>query len=114
MKLKFYTLAVMLFTVLVSAELEAGGWNGAANVKKIYPHSINNTDGTVYYAFDVMKNPDTCEKSSLMALKKSNNLSSEIYSLILTAFTTKTKVNIYVGGCDAGGYPVLLHAYIDG
>lgn len=107
--IKKIVLCLCVLFVFTSSPVLAGEWSGATGVIRIYPHSTNNTNGTVYYSFDVMKNPSGCQNGTLIALKKSNNLSSEIYSLLLMAFTTKLKVNYYVDGCDATGYAELLH-----
>ena len=100
---------ILFISLLLPLTAISGEWSGLTNIKKIYPHSTNNTDGTIYLGFDVMKNASSCTHSSLLALKKSNNLSSEIYSLILTAYAKGSRVNYYTQGCDSHGYPELLH-----
>jgi hypothetical protein len=101
---------LIVLMMIFSASTYAGQWSASTFVKKIYPHATNNTDGTIYLTFDVMLNPDNCTRDSLLALKKSNKLSSEIYSLFLAAANSGKKVSYWVGGCDDAGYPVLHHA----
>lgn len=102
-------LMIVLMAVISTGSL-AGEWSSKTLVKKIYPHSTANVDGTVYLSFDVMLNPDNCTRDTLLALKKSNKLSSEIYSLLLSAANTGKQITYWVGGCDVAGYPILHHA----
>ncbi|WP_325892444.1 hypothetical protein [Grimontia sp. NTOU-MAR1] len=111
LKLKKVTILrhLLILLPLTSAASYSQEWSGGTNLKTIYPHSHNNGVGTVYYSFEKMINPSNCTHGWLIALRKDNKLSSEIYSLLLTAFTTDTKVNYYVGGCDDAGFPVMHH-----
>lgn len=107
---------LLIFTLLIaiiSFPAFAGQWSEATSINKIYPQSINNTDGTIYFTFEIMLNPSSCSRSSLIALKKNNKVSAEIYSLLLTAFTTNSKITYYVDGCDEKSYPVMVHAMIN-
>ncbi|WP_125562699.1 hypothetical protein [Pseudoalteromonas rubra] len=110
--MKIKALAIVLTLGICSFFSHAGSWSGTTYVKEIYAHSTNNADGTIYFKFGLMKNPYNCEQSDLIALKKSNKVFSELYSLILAAFATEQKVNYYVNGCDQHGYPELIHANV--
>jgi len=99
----------MLIFLIVSPLVMAWEWSGRTSISLIYPHSTNNSDGTIYLTFKKMINPSNCRSSAHIALKKSNKLDQEIYSLLLAARAMKSEVNYYAGGCDSHGYPVLLH-----
>ncbi|ACR11851.1 hypothetical protein TERTU_4443 [Teredinibacter turnerae T7901] len=111
MKIKCLMVSII---VLIASEANAGVWSGDTEIRQIYPHSKNNTDGSIYYRFNELVDSSNCANKSLIALKKSNNLSSEIYALMLMAFASNKKVRYYVEGCDAHGYPELHHAYVNG
>ena len=111
---KLKKIYLFLILMILSFSLYAGGWSGFTKVSSIYPHSTNNIDGTMYFTFGTMINPGGCANSSLIALKKSNNLSSEMYSLILLAFTSGKQVNYYASGCGTSGYPEMLHVRVVG
>ncbi|QPB82198.1 hypothetical protein CWC22_003900 [Pseudoalteromonas rubra] len=110
--MKIKALVISSTLAICSFVTHAGSWSGTTYVKEIYAHSTNNVDGTIYFKFASMKNPYNCEQSDLIALKKSNKVFSELYSLILAAFATDQKVNYYVNGCDQHGYPELIHANV--
>lgn len=98
--MKILKIILLLLTFL---SLDAfAQWSGKSDIKRIYLHSTNNVEGTTYLAFSTMINPFNC-------IKKSNKLSSEIYALILSASTVGKQVAYYTSGCDANGYPELLH-----
>jgi len=93
---------------LVFSSFAYGDWSGPVSITQIYPHSTNN-DGTIYLKFTKMINPSDCSRPSLIALTSDNKLFSEIYSLLMMAYTTDTKVTYYVEGCDNSSWPKLLH-----
>lgn len=99
---------IVLFVTLFATSSFAG-WSGATAITLVYPHSTNNTDGTIYVRFEKMINPADCTYDTLIALKKSNNLSSEIYSMILSASYAGKPLSYYVVECDDHGYPVMEH-----
>lgn len=111
MKMKCLVVSII---ALIALESNAGVWSGDTEIRQIYPHSKNNSDGAIYFRFNELVDSSDCSNKSLIALKKNNNLSSEIYALMLMAFTANKKVRYYVEGCDAHGYPELLHAYVNG
>lgn len=102
----------LIILITLSPFAYSSQWSGSTEVKVIYPHSTNNGVGTIYFVFEKMINPSECQKDSLIALRKDNKLSSEIYSLILAAFTSNANINYYVVSCDDAGYPILHHARI--
>ncbi|WP_156804559.1 hypothetical protein [Gallaecimonas xiamenensis] len=104
--------SVLLFSAIASIPCFAGQWSEATPVTKIFPHSTLNEKGTVYFSFAQVINPGSCNQSGQVALLKSNQLESEIYSLLLSAFMADKKVTYYAEGCDALGYPVMLHAAV--
>jgi hypothetical protein len=99
--------------LLLSVPAFAQQWSGNTSIEQIYPHSTNNTDGTIYFMFEKMINPGGCSKSNLIALKRSNKLSSEIYAIMLSSAVSGKKVSYYIVGCDAHGYPELRHALVN-
>lgn len=111
--IKTITQLSIIVSLLFSTSALSQTWSGSTEVKKIYPHSHNNGVGTIYYSFERMINPSNCKEGWLIALRKDNKLSSEIYSLLLTAFSTDAKINYYVGGCDDAGFPILHHVQLD-
>lgn len=56
-------------------------WGGDTEMRQIYQHSKNNTDGSIYYRFNELVDSSDCANKSLIALKKSNKLSSGIYAV---------------------------------
>jgi hypothetical protein len=102
----------VLGLLLISAPAFAQ-WSGNTSIKQIYPHSENNKDGTIYLMFEKMINPGGCSKPNLIALKRSNQLSSEIYAMMLSAAVSGRQVSYYIVGCDAHGYPELRHALVN-
>ncbi|WP_299020020.1 hypothetical protein [uncultured Photobacterium sp.] len=110
--MKIVKVISVLFLIMTSSSISAAIWSGGTEVLEIYPHTNNNVDGTIYFRFGKMVNPSNCQRSDMIALKKSNKVSSELYSLILTAFTTGKRVNYYVETCDQHGYPELIHAKV--
>ena len=110
MKKGLFLTPIFLVFLLFPPFTYAGQWSGSVNITKIYPNSNDNGDGTIYFEFSVMNNPDgECESPNYIALLKSNKLESEIYSLALSAYMANKQVTYYVNGCDALGHPVLLH-----
>lgn len=106
--MRFLALCVLLLSAPAFAQ-----WSGNTSIKQIYPHSANNTDGTIYFIFEKMINPGGCNKSGLVALKRNNQLSSEIYAMMLSAAVSGREVSYYIIGCDAHGYPELRHAMVN-
>jgi len=100
---------LVLMMMLASAPIYAGEWSSYTNVSQFYPHSTTNEKGTIYLKFDEMINPGNCSKAGFIALKKSNSLSREILATLLTSITLGKQVGYYVHGCDAHGFPELLH-----
>ena len=91
---------LLLFIVLVGP-VKAGEWNNWGKVEEVYTYPARNG---VYFKLDNHVNPDTCSSSTYLMLSKDNLLFGETYSLLLSAFSAKKSVRIFVAGCD-GNYP---------
>ncbi len=56
-------------------------------------------------------NPDSCTKASFKLDPSIGEQYKEIYSLILSAYTTGKPVTIFTSGCDSNGYNKLSMIY---
>jgi len=58
---------------------------------------------SVLLNFDSPGNPDGCSQPNVI-LEPSHVRFDEMYAILLTAYTTGRKVNIFVSGCDSVGF----------
>lgn len=110
--MRLVNLFSLLFLISINAAI-AADWSDSAYVERIYIHSTQNENGTVYYKFSDMINPEGCDNAGYIAVLKTNSLFSEIYSLTLTAQATNQQVIYYAKGCVDSGHPELLHIRMD-
>lgn len=104
--LKKRLLLVVVCLMLSAGSVFAGAWSEPSQVNMVYPSS----NGSVYFKFGEMINPDSCTNGTYIRLNPTNTSKKEIYSLLLTAYMNGSKVKYYAGDCN--GYPVLYHAYV--
>lgn len=105
--MKKIILLVVACLILSAGSVFAGAWSGANQVTMVYV----NSNGTVYFQFGEMINPDSCASVSYIRLEPTHANRKEIYSLLLTAYMNGSNVRYFVSGCN--GYPVLDHAYLN-
>ena len=90
----------------------SAAWSVASPIEIIYAHSDTGGHGLVK-----IRNGSgipSCGSNAWLVVSKQNNpMFSEIWSLLLTAYATKTPVILYIDGCSQhgnGGYPLIKHA----
>ena len=89
---------IILFSLLfVAKNLHASGWSGAVVVEEIY--ALNETESII--KLSSFTNPDECQVTSAGHVIINPSVNKAWFSMLLTAYTTKSKVNIFVTGCSA-------------
>ncbi len=71
---------------------------------------MNAYGGWIFNAQMDQGNPDSCAKATFI-LPSDHAQYDELYSFLLTAYTTGQPITIYTGGCDINGYIVVTNFY---
>ncbi|SDK25253.1 hypothetical protein [Microbulbifer yueqingensis] len=98
--------AFALFTVPASA----GTWTPPVDIEVAYAHSGHGGYG-IFQISDASVNAD-CDPTWYVVSKLDNPAFSEIYALMLAAYTSGKQVRLWVEGCSphtSDGYPLIQH-----
>lgn len=104
----------IFITMLLDVNLSyAAGDSGTGSISYMYQRSFDGLLGVHKVGGD-WSNPDECDNSSRIVLKRDNPSRSEFYSSILAAKMAKTEIAAFLDGCvDWNGvtYPVITGLY---
>jgi len=90
--------AVML--MLLSAAVNAEGWSGYRDVLRVGVRS--DSASGFYFVLSEMKNPDGCGMADHYFVGSSNPMMREMFSLVLAAKKSGSKIDAKISGCDNG------------
>ncbi len=97
---------IFLCTMLLVTSLQSfAGQTGEGPIKNL----LSAYGGWLFAIDHTNNNPESCSKSSIILLGHSQQ--DQIFSLILTAYTTGKSVVIYTSGCDSNGYNIATGIY---
>ena len=102
---------LLLVVFFASFSAYSGQWTGVQTIKDMYIHSSDGGHALVKFP-DMSINPYQCNNQDLHYIvdKANNPVFSEIYSLLLTAYTTKENVQLFLGNnCSVHGHPMIEH-----
>lgn len=88
-----------IFIAILLPNKVSAGQTGTGNIL----HLQNAYGGWIFSVGHQDNNPESCEKPTLK-LDSSHTQYNEIFSLILSAYTTEKPVVIFTSGCDSNGY----------
>jgi hypothetical protein len=86
----------------------AGAWTPAVDIEVAYAHGAYGGYG-MYQISDTSVNPSNCSDVWYVLSKQDNPVFSEIYSLMLVAYTSGKKVRLYIAGCSPHNHPEIQH-----
>ena len=110
MNKKIIMLVVAGVMTFATSVVEAGGWTLASKVEVVYLHKHHGGYG-VFQLGDMSYNSDNCSNMTYYVVSKQNNpVFEEIYSLLLAAHVSGTKVKLWVSGCSPHNHPEIQHA----
>ena len=110
MKYFKYILIALIFLPGISV---AAGNSGTHKISHLYQRSSDGLLG-VYRKNGDWANPDNCQSSDRIVLKKDNNSRSEFYSAILASKISDRDFAAYLSGCigwNGVTYPVITGVY---
>ena len=95
-KVKKILISALLFTSLPAL-------SGNFSVPAV-PTRVDIERGNGFMVYGSFGNPMNCTNSSRFYIKKTHPQYSEIYSMVLAAFTAKKKIQLYAHACSSVGW----------
>jgi len=105
--------ALFLLILIIPSLAWSSGNSGKGDIDYLYQRSSDGLLG-VFKKNGNWSNPDDCDSSERIVLKRSNEFSAEFYSAILASKMSQSEFQAFLLGCvDWNGttYPVIFGVY---
>jgi hypothetical protein len=94
---------LLTLALLLPINAFAGGWSGISEIETTYQREcVNHKDFEITFKAD-HNNPDNCTNKRTVNLSCDHAAYETIVSSSLVAFSSDSKVNIWLAGCDSEG-----------
>lgn len=98
----------LLLLSLFSSVTIAGQWTPEVAIETLYIHKKYG-GFTLLKVSDSSTNPDDCDTNWYAIEKSENPVFEDQLSVLLTAYTTERKVQLWVEGCSPHNSPLIHH-----
>ena len=106
--MKTFKFVLSAFFTFVAGVANAGTWTPPVDIEVAYAHTGYGGYG-VYQISDTSINPDGCDTTWYVVSKTNNLVFSEIYALMLAAYTSGKQVRLFIDGCSPHNHPEIQH-----
>ncbi|KJY78519.1 hypothetical protein [Vibrio nigripulchritudo] len=90
---------IALSAALLSTSVYAGGWTSFAT-----PTRVDIERGNGFMVYGNFGNPGNCTIQNRFYVQKTHPQYKEVYSMVLAAFTSGKRVQVYIHSCNPVGW----------